>query len=75
MYKAKQVEIRNVLTLGTFKVVLREAVPNNPKVLLGRFVLTFFARKNGDVKFLNIDMIGGHIERVEHLMFHSSVTM
>ena len=75
MTEAKRQEIKNLLKRGTFKVLLREDIPRNANVLPGRFVLAFKSTEDGKLKHKARYVIGGHRDRLKHMMVHSTSTL
>lgn len=73
--EAKKKEIANLLTRGTFEVVLREEIPEDANVLRGRFVLAIKSIEDSEVKFKARRVIGGHRDRFNECMLHSSRTL
>lgn len=51
MVEAKRAEIPNLLKRGTFKIVLKEGVPQDTNVLPGRFVLAVKSTEDGQQKY------------------------
>ena len=75
MTSAKKAEIRNLLKRGTFKVILREDIPNDANVLPGRFVLTIKSTDDNRAKFKSRYVISGHRDKLKRVMVHSSQTL
>ena len=57
--------MRNLLMRGTFKVILREGIPDDANVLPGRFVLTIKSTDEDQVKFWARYVIGGHLDKLK----------
>jgi len=75
MDDAKRSEIRNLLQRGTFKVILREELPPDGNILPGRFVLAIKSSEDGQVKYKAGYVIGGHRDKLKHMMVHSASTL
>ena len=75
MREAKLQEIKNLLNRGTFKVILREEIPKDVNVLPGRFVLALKSTEDGEIKHKARYVIGGHRDRLKHMMVHSTSTL
>lgn len=75
MGAAVRKEIKGLLDRGTFKVILREEVPPDANVLPGRFVLAIKSSIDGEVKFKARYVIGGHRDKLKHMMVHSATTL
>ena len=75
MTKAKRQEIMSLLERGTFKVILREEIPKDANVLPGRFVLALKSTEDNNVKYKARYVIGGHRDRLKHMMVHSTSTL
>lgn len=71
---AKQLEIRNLIERGTFKFILKYELPSYGNILPGRFLLAIKSPVDGKVMFCARYVIGSHHEKMQHLLFHSSVT-
>ena len=72
MQKAKLDEIRNLMKRGTFKVVLKEDIPDDANVLPGRFVLALKSDIDGKIIHKARFVIGGHRDKLKNFMVHSS---
>ncbi len=68
-------EIRNLLSRGTFRVILTEEIPRCANVLRGLFVLAIKSSESGQVKFKARYVISGHRDKLKHYMVHSSKTL
>jgi len=75
MTAAKQAEVRDLLRRGTFKVILREDVPSDANVLPGRFVLAIKSTEDGKIKHKARYLIGGHRDRLKHMVIHLASTL
>lgn len=75
MDKANKKEIRNLLEIGTFKVVLKEDVPKNANVLPGIFVLSTKFKSDVHTKYMGRYIIGVHRELYVQFMVHSATTL
>jgi len=75
MTAAKRKEIKGLLDRGTFKVVLREEIDPDANVLPGRFVMSIKSSEDGEVKWKARYVIGGHRDRLKHLMVHTTQTL
>ena len=75
MQAAKKLEIKNLLERGTFRVLLKEEIPQDGNVLPGRFVLAIKSTIDGKVKYKARYVIGGHKDRMKGWMVHSSTTI
>lgn len=60
MLAAMPAEIKSLLERGAFKIILKEDVPSDGNVLLGRFVLAVKYTEDGRIKFRARYVIGGH---------------
>ena len=75
MYTAVAKEIRGLFDRGTFKVILREEVPTDANVLPGRFILAIKSTEDGEINYKARFVIGGHRDKMKHLMVHNSATL
>ena len=75
MEEAKREEIKNLLDRGTFKIILTEDVPQDGNVLPGRFVLAIKSTDDGKTKYKARYVIGGHWDRLKHMMAHTTSTL
>lgn len=75
MDEAKREEINNLLDRRTFKVILTEDVPQDGNVLPGRFVLAIKSTEDGMTKYKARYVIGGHRDRLKHMMVHTTSTL
>ena len=75
MAKAKCDEIKNLLERGTFKIIFREDILPDGNVLPGRFVPNIKSTEDGEAKFKARFVIGGHRDRLKHMMVHSTTTL
>lgn len=72
MSEVKRKEIRGPLDRGTFRVMLREDIPDDGNVLPGRFVLSIKSTDDGEVKWKARYVIGGHRDKLKIMMVHTS---
>ena len=75
MENAKAKEIRNLLSRGTFKVILKEDIPPDGNVLPGRFVLAIKSTEDNKVIYKARYVIGGHRDKFKDMMVHTSTTL
>lgn len=75
MTLAIRTEIANLLNRGTFKVLLKDEVPNDANILPERFVLALKSTMDGKIKHNARFVIGGHHDKLKHLMVHSIHTL
>ncbi|CAN8072966.1 unnamed protein product [Agarophyton chilense] len=66
---------RTFLDRGTFKVILKEDVPIDGNILPGRFVLAIKSTDDGRIKYKTRFVIGGHRDKLKHMMIHSTTTL
>lgn len=67
--------VKGLLQRGTFKIILREEIPPDGNVMPGRFFLAIKSTEDGEVKFKERYVIGGHREKQKNVMVHTSRTM
>lgn len=70
MTTAKKAKLRELLERGTFKGILKEEISLDGNVLPGLLVLTIKYTEDGQETFKAQYVIGGHRNRVKHLMAH-----
>ena len=75
MESARRQEIKNLLERGTFKVILKEDIPKDANILPGRFLLSLKSTEDNNVKYKARYVIGGHRDRLKHMMVHSTSTL
>ena len=75
MAEAKRLEVGNLLSRGTFKVISRHEVPPNANVLPGRFVLAIKTSDDGRATSKARYVIRGHRDRFKDMMVHSALTL
>ena len=57
---------------GTFKVILREELPDGANALTARFVLAIKSNADGQVKYKARYVIGGHRDRLKQYLVHGA---
>lgn len=75
MSQVKKDENRGLLDRGTFRIILREEIPQDADVLPGRFVLAINSSTDGQIKFKALYVIDGHRDRMKDLMAHNAATL
>ena len=75
MNEARRKEIKTLLERGTFKEILREEIPPDGNILPGRFVLAIKSTEDGKVKYKARYVMGGHRDRLNHMMVHTASTL
>ena len=60
---------------GTFKLIIREEVPQDANILLGRFVFAIKSTEDFKIKFEALYVIGGHLDRIKDMKVHDSTTL
>ena len=68
-------EVFGFLPRGTFKVILREELPDSANALTARFVLAIKSNADGKIKFKGKHVIGGHHEKLKHYPVHRAQTI
>ena len=68
-------EVCDLLKRRTFKVMLKEKLPDGANALTARFVLAVKSNPDGDVKFKARYVIGGHRNQLKHYMVHGGQTL
>ena len=66
---------RNLLQWGTFKIVLREYIPSDGNFCPIRLVVTIKSTDGSETEFKARFVIGGHRDRLNHMMMHSKSTL
>ena len=72
MQQAMMNEVRDHLQRGTFKVLLREELPDGSNALTARFVLSIKSNSDGKIKCKARYVVGGHRDRLRHYMVHGA---
>ena len=75
MKKAIAAEIRDLMSRGTFKVVMRAEISPNANVLTARLVLEIKHKNTARVRFKARYVIGGHRDRLKAFLVHGSQTL
>ena len=75
MQKAILAEVRDLLRRGTFKVVLKEELPDGANALTARFVLAIKSTVDGKVKYKARYVMGGHRDRLKNFLVHDAQTV
>ena len=75
MNNAIKEEVRDLLRRGTFKVVLKEELPDGANALTARFVLAIKSNADGKIKYKARYVIGGHRDKLKHYMVHGAQTL
>ena len=75
MRKAILSEVRDLLKRETFKVVLKEELPDGANTLTARFVLGIKSNADGQIKYKARYVIGGHRDKLKHYMVHGAQTV
>ena len=75
MDKTKREEIKRLLDRGTFKVILTKDVSKDGNLLPGRFVLAIKSSEDSMTKYKARYVIGGHRDRLKHMMVHTTSTL
>ena len=68
-------EVRDLLQRGTFKVMLKEELPDGANALTARFVSAIKSNADGQVKYKARYFIGGHRDKLKHYMVHRAQTL
>ena len=72
MKDAIRKEIEGLLERGTFKIVVREEIPNNPNILGGRFVLAVKNPSTKEEVYKARFVVQGHRDRDKAILVHAS---
>ena len=75
MMNAVKKEVIGLFERGTFKIILREDVPENANILPGRFVLAIKSTEEGQEKYKARFVMGGHRDKVKNLLVHNLCTL
>ena len=68
-------EVRDLLKRGSFKVILKEELPDGANALTARFVLAIKSNADGEIQYKARYVIGGHRDRLKHYMVHGAQTL
>ena len=68
-------EIRDLIKRGTFKMLMREELPDGANALTARFVLAIKSTTDGQVKYKARHVIGGHTDKMKHYLAYYSQTV
>lgn len=68
-------EIRNILSRCTFKVIFKGDIPPVGNALPGRFVLALKSSVDGKIMYKARYVIGGHRDKFRDWMVHSTSTL
>ena len=75
MRRAVMNEVRDLLKQGTFKVMLKEELPDGANALTARFVLAIKSNADSAIKFKARYVIGGHRDQLKHYMVNGAQTL
>ena len=75
MAAAIQEEVKDLLRRGTFKIILREEIPDGANVLIARYVLAMESKTDGSIKFKARYVVGGHKDVLKHYLIHGAHTL
>ena len=75
MIAAKYSEIRDLIRRGTFKVILRQEVPEGANILTARFVLVIKLRVDEEIKFKARYVAGGNLDVVKDYLANGAQTL
>ena len=75
MKNAIKEEVGDLLRRGTFKVILKEELPDGANALTARFVLAIKSNADRQVKYKDRYIIGGHRDNLKHYMVHGAQTL
>lgn len=75
MSEAKKTEILNLLARGIIRVMLKENLSFDGKVLPDCFVLVIKSTPHGQEKYKTHDVTGGHWDKLKNLVVHSSLIL
>ena len=67
--------VRNLLNHGTFKVLLKDELPDGAKALTARFILGIKSNADGKIKCKARYGVGGHRDRLKHFIVHGAQTL
>ena len=68
-------EVRDLLSRGTFKVILKEELPDGANALTACFVLAIKSSADGQVKYKARYVIGSHRDLLKQYMLHGAETL
>ncbi len=68
-------EVQDLMSRGTFKVVDRSELPENPNALTPRFVLAMKSNEDDQLRFKARYVIGGHRDKLKHYMIDGAQTL
>ena len=68
-------EVTDLLRRGTFKVILKEELPDGANALTARFVLAIKSNADGQIKYKARYVIGGHRDRLKQFLVHGAQTL
>ena len=75
MKSAISSEVRDLLKRGTFKVLLKEELPDGANALTARFVLAIKSNADGKIKYKARYVIGGHRDRLKPFLVHGAQSL
>ncbi len=75
MHEAIKCEVRELLQRSTFKVVVKEELPDGANALTARFVLEIKSNSVGKIKYKARYVVGGHRDTLKHYMAHGVQTL
>lgn len=73
--EAKRNELEALIKRGTFKMVLRSELENNPNIVPSRFVLAIKHKETGEEIYKARFVLGGHRDREKHSVVHNATTL
>ena len=68
-------EVQGFLPRGTFKVILREEIPDGANALTARFVLAIKSNADGKIKFKAGYVIDDHPDKLKRYLAHGAQTI
>lgn len=75
MVAAKKREICELLSRGTFKVLLQEELPDGTNALTARFILAIKQAIDGEIKYKARYVIGRHRYSLQQFIVHTAQTL
>ena len=75
MHEAKMKEVRDLFRRDTFRVILKEDLPESANALTARFALVIMSSTEGETKYKARYVIGGHHDKLKHFMVHGAQTL
>ena len=75
MNEAIMSEVGDLLGRGTFKVILKEDLPDGANALTARFALAIKSNADEEIKYKARYVIGVHRDRLKHYMVHGAQTL